>query len=81
MGEGLLDRIVVSPRVLAGKPIVRGTRLSVEFLLGLLAQNIPQDEILRDYPTLKPDDLRAVLLYAQRVISGEEVVPLAVDGR
>ncbi len=76
MGSALLDRIVLDPNVLRGKPIVRGTRLSVDFVLGLLAQGIVESEILRDYPTLKPEDLRAVLLYAQHVVAGETVVPL-----
>ena len=57
------DRIVVDPDVLVGKPVVKGTRLSVEFLLGLLAQGWPEAEILRNYPGLEREDLPACRAY------------------
>ena len=60
----LLKRIAVDPRVLGGKPIVRGTRISVEFVLELLASGATEEEILLDYPHLKPADIRACLEYA-----------------
>ena len=55
------ERIVVNPDVLVGKPVVRGTRLSVDFLLGLMAQGWPEAEILRNYPGLEREDLLACL--------------------
>ncbi len=58
------DRIVVDPDVLVGKPCVKGTRLSVDFLLGLMAQGWSESEILRNYPGLTRDDLLARLAYA-----------------
>jgi uncharacterized protein (DUF433 family) len=67
MGEAtmkLTDRIVTDPAVLVGKPVVRGTRLSVDFLLDLMAQGWPEAEILRNYPGLTRDDLLACREYA-----------------
>jgi uncharacterized protein (DUF433 family) len=69
----LLDRIVADPAVLVGKPVVRGTRLSVEFLLGLMAQEWPEAEILRNYPGLTHEDLLACLAYAAERLREEKV--------
>lgn len=70
------ERIVVDPAILVGKPVVRGTRLSVEFLLGLMADGWPEAEILRNYPGLTVEDVRACLAYAQQRVSEERVYPL-----
>jgi uncharacterized protein (DUF433 family) len=67
------DRIVVDPDILAGKPVVKGTRLSVDFLLGLLAQGWSEAEILRNYPGLERADLLACWAYASEVLSQERV--------
>ncbi len=58
-------KIVSDNNILAGKPIVKGTRLSVEFLLGLFADGWKEEEVLANYPTLKKDDLLAVFSFAQ----------------
>jgi uncharacterized protein (DUF433 family) len=58
-------KIVSDNNILAGKPIVKGTRLSVEFLLGLFADGWKEEEVLANYPTLKKDDLLAVFAFAQ----------------
>jgi uncharacterized protein (DUF433 family) len=58
-------KIVSDNNILAGKPIVKGTRLSVEFLLGLYADGWKEEEVLANYPTLKKDDLLAVFAFAQ----------------
>jgi len=68
------ERIVVNPDVLAGKPIVKGTRLSIEFLLGLLANGWTTDKILENYPQLSPSDLQAVFSFAQTCLQDEEYV-------
>ena len=60
------DRIIVDPDILVGKPVIKGTRLSVEFLLGLLAQGWPEAELLRNYPGLERDDLVACRAYDER---------------
>jgi uncharacterized protein (DUF433 family) len=63
------DRIVIDPAVLLGKPVVRGTRLSVDFLVGLMGQGWPEAEILRNYPGLTRDDLLACLEYASERVT------------
>ena len=77
--ERLLNRIVVNPKVMAGKPIIKGTRIPVEQVLRLLAQGLSFDEILKDYPHLKKDDIMAALLYAAKIMGKEEVYPLTVE--
>jgi uncharacterized protein (DUF433 family) len=67
------NRIVADPDILVGKPCVKGTRLSVDFLLGLMAQGWGEAEILRNYPGLTRDDLLACLAYASEVIGKEKV--------
>ena len=71
------DRIVLDPAVLAGKPVVRGTRLSVEFLIGLMADGWVEADILRNYPGLTREDLAACLAYARDVLQAEKVYPSA----
>ena len=72
------DRIIVDPDILVGKPVVKGTRLSVDFLLGLLAQGWPEAEILRNYPGLQREDLLACWAYASEVVREEKVYPYKV---
>ncbi len=72
------DRIVLDPNILAGKPVVRGTRLAVEFLIDLLAQGWTEDDILRNYPGLTADDIKACLRYASEILRAEKVYPLQV---
>lgn len=67
------DRISIDPDVLVGKPVVKGTRLSVDFLLGLLAQGWTEPEILRNYPGLEREDLLACWAYAAEVLRQEKV--------
>lgn len=68
MTENMLEdwqkRIVVDPKVLVGKPVIQGTRLSVEFILGLLANDWTIERILSEYPQLEREDVMAVLKYA-----------------
>ncbi len=70
-------RIVLDPKVLDGKPVIRGTRLSVEFVIGLLAGEWNEDEILANYPGLSREDILACLAYARDVLSSEKVFPSA----
>ena len=72
-----LSRIVLDPQVLAGKPVVRGTRLSVEFVVGLFADGWSETEILDNYPNLQRDDIRACLAYARDALASEKVYPSA----
>jgi len=68
--EPLLERIAVAPEVMVGQPVIRGTRLTVAYVLGLLARGIDAEEILREYEGLAPEDIQACLLYAKQAIEG-----------
>lgn len=72
------DRIVIDPEILAGKPVVKGTRLAVDFVIDLLAHGWTEMEILSNYPGLKQEDIRACLLYASTVLKAEKVYPFAL---
>jgi uncharacterized protein (DUF433 family) len=71
--ESLLNRITFDPKVLRGKPIIRGLRISVDMILELLAKGSSEQEILEDYLALELEDIRAALLYAQQLVTGEEI--------
>ena len=71
------DRIEINPAVLTGKPIVKGTRLAVEFIIDLLANGWSEGQILENYPGLTPEDIRACLAYASARLHAEKVYPLA----
>jgi uncharacterized protein (DUF433 family) len=68
-------RIVLDPAVLAGKPVIRGTRLSVDFVIGLMADGWQEADILRNYPGLTREDITACLSYARDLIKSEKVYP------
>lgn len=70
------DRITVDPDVLVGKPVIKGTRLAVEFIIELLAQGWSEDDILRNYPGLVSDDIKACLAYAGELLRSQKVYPL-----
>jgi uncharacterized protein (DUF433 family) len=72
------ERITVDPEILVGKPVIRGTRLAVEFIIDLLAQGRSEEQILQNYPGLRPDDIRACLRYASEMLQTERVYPLPV---
>ena len=69
----LLDRITADPAIFGGKPVIRGMRVSVEMILSLLAQGEQPADILADYPSLVPDDIRACLTYAQAVVADDRI--------
>jgi uncharacterized protein (DUF433 family) len=73
---GWEERIEINPRILVGKPVVKGTRLAVEFIIELLAQGWPESEILRHYPGLAHEDIQACLAYASAMLRSERVYPL-----
>jgi uncharacterized protein (DUF433 family) len=65
-------RITTNPRVLVGKPVIKGTRLAVEFIVGLLGDGWPIEEVLRNYPGITHEDVQACLAYAAEVLEGEQ---------
>jgi uncharacterized protein (DUF433 family) len=69
------ERIVADPRILAGKPVVKGTRIAVDLVLEELAQNPAIDELLAAHPDLTRTDVQACLAYARAIVTGEEVSP------
>lgn len=75
----LLERITVNPNIFGGKPIIRGKRLAVEHVLGMLAAGDTPEIILGGYPWLQPEDIQACLVYARRLVGHERVEPLTVD--
>ena len=70
--EGLSSRIVIDSEVLSGKPVIKGTRIPVYLIIELLANGLTEKEVLRQYPTLKKEDIKAALLYASKCIENEE---------
>lgn len=63
------DRIIVDPKIMLGKPVIKGTRITVEHILKLLKQGITIQEILKDYPHLKKEDIEAAVDYAAEALS------------
>ena len=74
--EELSNRIVIDPEVLSGKPVIKGTRIPVYLIIELLANGITEKEILRQYPTLKKEDVKAALLYASKCLENEETITI-----
>jgi len=74
--EELLDRIVVDPKILAGKPVIKGTRIPVYLIVELIASGMNIKNLLKEYPELKQDDVRAALLYASKLLEREITVAL-----
>jgi uncharacterized protein (DUF433 family) len=72
------SRIELKDDVLAGKPVIKGTRLAVEFVVDLLSQGWNEQDILDNYPTIRAEDIRACLAYAANVLKAEKVYPLGV---
>ena len=70
------ERIVIDPNILVGKPVVKGTRISVEFVIDLLGRGWTAEQIVREYDHLKSEDVQACLAYASEVLKSERVYPL-----
>lgn len=77
----LLEHINVNPDVMTGKPVIKGTRLTVEHMLNLLAHGATTDEILEEYQGLTSEDLRACLLFASKSLESDAFLPLISESR
>lgn len=77
--EQLLERITVHPNVMAGKPVIHGTRLTVDYILNLLAHGASFDEILKEYDGLVIEDIQACLLFATQSLKDTTFMPLTVE--
>ena len=78
----LLKRITINPKIFGGKPIIRGRRLAVEHVLGMLAAGDSSETILEGYPWLEQEDIQACLVYARRMVGHEriETLPMELHG-
>jgi len=74
--EELLKRIEINPEVMGGKPIIKGTRITVEPILRRLSEGLNIKEILEDFPYLTVEDIRAALLYASKILEDETIIPV-----
>ena len=74
--KNVLERIEMNPKMMLGKPVIKGTRIPVELLVRMMAQGISEAEILAEYPRLELADIRAALTYAATVVAQEDVFPL-----
>jgi uncharacterized protein (DUF433 family) len=79
--DDVLTRITVNPAIFGGKPIVRGRRLAVEHVLGMLAAGDSVDTVLEGYPWLEREDVLACIEYARRLVAHEQVEPFAIEKR
>ncbi len=77
--EQLLARITLNPQILTGKPVIKGTRLSVEYILNLLAHGASFTDILDEYPGLTQEDIQACLLFASRSLENTAFMPLTAE--
>jgi uncharacterized protein (DUF433 family) len=77
--DELLERITVNPAIFGGKPIVRGRRLAVEHVLGMLAAGDSPETLLDGYPWLQREDIQACLVYARRLVGHERVEPVILE--
>ncbi len=75
----LLERITLNPKVMVGKPVIKGTRLTVEYILGLLAHGATTAEILQEYEGLVEEDIQACLIFAAKSLESTVFMPLAVE--
>jgi uncharacterized protein (DUF433 family) len=75
----LLERISINPKVMVGKPVIKGTRLTVEFILNLLAHGSSSEEILQEYEGLTQEDIQACLLFATRSLQNTDFMPLSLE--
>ncbi len=77
--EQLLERITINPKVMVGKPVIRGTRLTVEYILNLLAHGATVEEILQEYEGVTREDIQACILFATKALESTDFMPPVVE--
>ena len=77
--EQLLERITLNPKIMAGKPVIKGTRLTVEYVLNLLAHGATPEEILEEYEGITYEDIQACFLFATKFLGSTDFMPLTVE--
>jgi uncharacterized protein (DUF433 family) len=73
--ESLEERIIVDERIMVGKPIIKGTRVTVEAIIRRLAEGYTTKKLIKEYPDLKKEDIKAAIAYAARLMENEEIIP------
>jgi uncharacterized protein (DUF433 family) len=76
-----MERIVVDPKIMVGKPVIKGTRIPVDAILRALAEGLNVEELLEDYPQLTREDIRTALIYSAKLVSSEDVFPKVAGGQ
>lgn len=71
-----MNRIVVNPNVMVGKPVIKGTRVTVDAILGRIAEGWTFYEILEDFPHITKEDIKAAIMYAESLVRGEDIMPI-----
>ena len=77
--KNLLERIAINPKVMAGKPVIKGTRLTVEFILNLMAHGATIQDITNEYKGLTKEDIQACILFASKTLENTVFMPLTID--
>lgn len=77
--ENLLKRIALNPKVMTGKPVIKGTRLTVEFILNLMAHGATMQDIINEYKGLTEEDIQACILFASKTLENTVFMPLSID--
>jgi len=77
--DKLLEKIVLNPKIMTGKPVIRGTRLTVDHILNLLAHGSTEKDIVEEYKGITSDDIRACILFAMKSLEKSEFMPLVVE--
>ena len=77
--QALLERITINPKVVVGKPVIKGTRLTVEYILNLLAHGATVADIISEYKGLTQEDIQACILFATKSLENTTFMPLAVE--
>ena len=77
--QQLLERIILNPKVMVGKPVIKGTRLTVEYILNLLAHGATVTEIIEEYKGLTQEDIQACFLFATKSLENTAFMPLAME--
>ncbi len=77
--QQLLERIALNPKVMVGKPVIKGTRLTVEYILSLLAHGATPEEVVKEYHGLTQQDIQACILFATKALETSAFMPLALE--
>ena len=77
--KNLLERIAINPKVMTGKPVIKGTRLTVEFILNLMAHGATIQDITNEYKGLTKEDIQACILFASKTLENTVFMPLSID--